>query len=451
MAQSRNSRQRGGAFRNVYYLIAGIVAFYYLRRAVQRLSYAVPTDNFEGRKPMPIPPGRQQILTVVAPIKPGQAEAATALLNEISANYANNPYIDFSKLRSIHFARWLPIYDADNGHRLVFSCTYNGKLEDMVADLAAASPGLDAIWGHCTEYTGRDTFLAFIKGSTHEIAYRFFAFPNESAQSIRDKILLRRQLEAMAADRPDLPAIQTFLESLYRTSHVTFFTAIEKIVGYVSKQIIAAARFGMNNFGDVVATFFANWGMQPYVPIPYSPVTDPETRKAQIQHIIELDRTESHFAQNQFTVMVEIRPERYFRMRFLMFLGAFITDNGYPAGSLIGVFTIHSLYWTMIDNGKRAILMTNYDGNWSSYLGDFARISTLLDSLLNNVKGYPPAGLKQVNLFNEWIRGAQLVCPLYYSAYPQETVLNIIRDREVTKLLGQEMEYNNVERLLELL
>jgi hypothetical protein len=434
-------------------LLVGVAAVgsFFINRWVRRASYAIPTKNFQPRRAMPKAPGGQKILTIVARIKFGQEKALNDLLFEINANRNNNPYIDFCKIKSIHFGRWVIIHDDENGYRLVFSCTYNGKFEDVVKEFADATPGLDAIWGKCIEYTGRDRFLEFVRGNFQPASYRFFAFPNESAQTIRDKIAIRTRFQQVAADRPDITAVKEFLDSLHRVSYVPFWTAVEKISGWLSAQALAGGRAVLNNVGDMLAGVFARWGLEPHVPTPYSPIGTPEEQKQRVQHLIDLDRNESDFAQNQFTLVAEIRPERYLRMRFLMFVGRFLTDFGYEPGSLIGVYTIHSLYWVILDGGKRAILMTNYDGNWSSYLGDFARLATLLDALFNNVKGYPPAGLHQVNLFNSWIRGAQLICPLYYSAYPNETVLNIIRDREIADTLGREMGYDVVERLLELL
>jgi hypothetical protein len=427
------------------------IGTFLLNQWVKRASYAVPTRNFQPRRPMPQPPGHQKILTLVAPVKPGEEKALNDVLFSISNNRENNPYINFSKIKSIHFARWLVIHDDLNGYRFVFSCTYNGEFEQVIKEIADATPGLDAIWGKCTEYTGRDNFLEFARGSFMPAAYRFFAFPNESPQTIRDKIAIRSRLQSIAGNYPRPEEVKNFLDSLHRVSYVPFWTAVEKITGWLTSEAVAAGRYVFNAIGDVLARFFANWGLKPHVPTPFSFIGTPEEQQKHIQHLIELDRNESPFQQNQFTLVAEIRPERYLRLRFLMLIGRLLTDYGYPPGSLIGVYTIHSLYWVILDGGQRAILCTNYDGNWSSYLGDFARLATLLDALFNNVKGYPPSGLRQVNLFNSWIRGAQLICPLYYSGYPDETVLNIIRDREIAATLGQEMGYDVVERLLELL
>jgi hypothetical protein len=427
------------------------IGSYLINQWVKRASYAVPTKNFQPRRPMPPSPGHQKILTLVATVKPGEEKTLNDVLFSISNNRENNPYINFSKIKSIHFGRWLVIYDDLNGYRFVFSCTYNGEFDDVIKEIADATPGLDAIWGKCTEYTGRDNFLEFAHGSFMPAAYRFFAFPNESPQAIRDKITIRSRLQKIAGNYPNPEDVKTFLDSLHRVSKVPFWTAVEKITGWLSAQALAGGRGVLNSVGDVMARFFANWGLKPHVATPYSLIGTPEEQKKHIQHLLELDRNETPFAQNQFTLVAEIRSERYLRLRFLMMVGGLLTDYGYPPGSLIGVFTIHSLYWVILDGGQRAILCTNYDGNWSSYLGDFARLATLLDALFNNVKGYPPSGLRQVNLFNSWIRGAQLICPLYYSAYPNETVLNIIRDREIAATLGQEMGYDSVERLLELL
>ena len=45
-----------------------------------------------------------------------------------------------------------------------------------------------------------------------------------------------------------------------------------------------------------------------------------------------------------------------------------------PPGSLIGISTIHFVKWLLIDNGRRLMMVSDYDGSWESYIDEFAEM-----------------------------------------------------------------------------
>ncbi len=40
-------------------------------------------------------------------------------------------------------------------------------------------------------------------------------------------------------------------------------------------------------------------------------------------------------------------------------------------GELSGIPSIHFAHWSMIDNGRRLLFLSNFDGSWENYLDDF--------------------------------------------------------------------------------
>ena len=112
-------------------------------------------------------------LTVLAPIKPGETDALRAVLRPIGDDIngthlpaGGRPHIAFTQSRAIHFARFAILTDPDRGPdraRLLYASVYDGSLEAHVAELAALSSDLDAIWGRVEGYTGRDGFVAFLR------------------------------------------------------------------------------------------------------------------------------------------------------------------------------------------------------------------------------------------------------------------------------------------------
>ena len=80
----------------------------------------------------------------------------------------------------------------------------------------AITSDMDAIWGRCEGYAGAGAFPTFIRAQAHEPDTFYIAFRDETADSIRDAIALRRQQQthvgAPSADPP--PAIANAMRSI---------------------------------------------------------------------------------------------------------------------------------------------------------------------------------------------------------------------------------------------
>ena len=74
-----------------------------------------------------------------------------------------------------------------------------------------------------------------------------------------------------------------------------------------------------------------------------------------------------------------------------------------PPGSLIGISTIHFVKWLVIDDGRRLMMVSDYDGSWESYIDEFAEmILSGLDAIWDTVvrlsarRRARPAGVQAV-------------------------------------------------------
>ena len=135
-------------------------------------------------------------------------------------------------------------------------------------------------------------------------------------------------------------------------------------------------------------------------------------------------------AQNQLTVVTVVRPGQADRVRAVMSA----IDSGArrlaPDGSLIGISTIHFVRWLLLDEGRRLMMVSDYDGSWEAYIDEFAEmILSGLDAIWETSLGYPPEGARDLPAFKEFLRNHQVPSEVFYSAYPEETVLNILGDR----------------------
>jgi hypothetical protein len=135
-------------------------------------------------------------------------------------------------------------------------------------------------------------------------------------------------------------------------------------------------------------------------------------------------------AQNQLTLVTVLKPEHVDRVRAVMAAIDSFSKRLSPPGTLIGISTIHFVKWLVIDNGRRLMMVSDYDGSWESYIDEFAEmILSGLDAIWDSSYGYPPDGARDLPAFKRFLRIHQVPSEVFFSAYPDETVLNIVNDR----------------------
>jgi hypothetical protein len=132
-------------------------------------------------------------------------------------------------------------------------------------------------------------------------------------------------------------------------------------------------------------------------------------------------------AQNELTLVTVVRPGAADRVRAVLTAIDSYSRRLAPPGSLIGVSTIHFVRWLLIDDARRLVLLSDYDNSWESYIDEFAElILSGLDAIWETSYGYPPDGARDVPALKRFLRAHQVRADVFYSAYPEDTVLNIV-------------------------
>jgi hypothetical protein len=135
---------------------------------------------------------------------------------------------------------------------------------------------------------------------------------------------------------------------------------------------------------------------------------------------------EDAVTQNQLTLITRVDPQRVARVRAVMSAIDSYARRLSPRGSLIGVATIHFVRWVLVDEERRLILLSDYDGSWESYIDEFAEmILSGLDAIWETSFGYPPDGARDVPALKRFLRSHQAPSEVFYSGYPKSTVLNV--------------------------
>lgn len=374
------------------------------------------------------------------------------------------PQIEFPRSRLIHFARFAILNDPDRGagrKRLLYASVYDGTLDAHLDELTSITRDMDAIWEACEGYAGVKTFASYIRAHAYEPAAYYAAFRDETAASVSEAIAQRRRREALqdsdarSSAGPTAPSLVP--DSTNATGGLAVIRrALEKVgraAPLVSDLVRALARFGFANlyFGTrrLIASLdrypifrFANWltrNRMPPLPSPYSSVPLDDT--AALALLVPGDEIpvdagevrpgfrEDAVAQNQLTVVTVVPPAALERLGAVMAAIDSYARRLAPPGSLIGISTIHFVRWLFIDQGRRLMLVSDYDGSWESYIDEFAEmIVSGLDAIWGTAVGAPPAGARDVPAFKHFLRTHQVPADVFFSAYPNETVLNIVTD-----------------------
>jgi hypothetical protein len=361
-------------------------------------------------------------LTVLITIKAGRETALKQLLLHIQSDPARNEIFQINEDMLTHCARWTVIHDADNGYRLLISTEFDGDLDSYLAELLRIAPGIDKILDNCEGYPGRNGFNDFIRRNYYETQAFYIAFRDETVCTVRDKIQVREQLENFLDSKaPWLNSLLIVLAGL----------PVARSLGKSVRQSIQWARTAFHDFWLGILLDIIKPITQLGQTKNYPRVTDPRDAQAG-RHLSRLD--------GQMITITEVKPFRYPRLRLALAANEFLGKYGYAPGQFANVGTLHSFRWIVIDNRKRIIFLSVFDGSWQNYMGDFIdKIIWALDGVYNNTKDYPPGGMTQIDAFKAWILRHQYEPQLLFKSYPEETVLNLIRDRKINQSLADQL------------
>jgi hypothetical protein len=181
----------------------------------------------------------------------------------------------------------------------------------------------------------------------------------------------------------------------------------------------------------------------------------PELRRVRDFIGLEEDRVD----QNGLTHLVPIKPGWYrtFALRTMLMLVTALAVAGSLVGRLGGIETIHFARWVVLPD-RRLLFFSNYDGSWEAYLGHFIdKASMGLTMIWCNTQWYPKTrlllfkGARDEGAFKAWTRAHQVPTQVWYSAYPQLSVADVLRNARIRELLGGTLTPTSSAELLALL
>jgi hypothetical protein len=381
---------------------------------------------------------------------------------------ASNDVIPFAHLADTHYARFLILDEATDAHgallppALVFMSDFDGSAARYLRRLVGSmGSGLDQIFSHCRNYPpfpavmpeGR---LAYLRAHRTRADAVYVNTIGRTVEQIRQEAQLRDAIESFldahangwaGRDPQDVRAeIQQFVRNeaslgwaldpprplglLHRLSAGIHLIALPLIILLLLPVLI------------VVLPVWV-------VLIRFREASDPAPRVSpEPAHVAELANAEDYTLQNQFSAVGLFKPGllRGLTARVVLLLVNYGIHHFFDRANLAGVKTIHFARWVPLNDRRRMIFASNYDGSLESYMDDFIdKLAWGLNAVFSNGIGYPKTrwllfgGAKNEQAFKDYLRVHQIRTDVWYAAYPGLTAVNIENDARIRAGLSGEM------------
>lgn len=403
-------------------------------------------------------------VTVIVPIKAGEEAHCRAVLEQI--NQVDGVRIDFARNNLTHFARYGMIADVESGRgrqRLLFSAIHDGSRDAFLRDMRDSTSDIDAIWSYCEGYPGKSGFVEFLKQNDNRTNLHLKGYRYETVGDIQKYIALREELTA----KFDVPLAQheAVLNSLphqfpliawFRKGWRLLSTLLRNLAITISliPEMIGLLRYGLLVFraGLIMLRPIALDREYSDAPLDRSGPCEQFAPGDEVAPCKEVDSLPPFRAgqtlQNQVNLITVSLPEAIQqKYAILDMLGWFIKIPFVNRNQTIP--TIHYGRWLMIDEGRRMLFMSEYDGSALAYIADFVnRLPNELDGLWGESYGWRRGATLDPEAFLDGILCHNTPSIYHYSAYPLTTVVSIGQARDLYHAYHENINAETAKRWL---
>lgn len=413
----------------------------------------------ERLHPMP-----QNDLTIRVPLVRSREGKLREHLTTVNQNPADNPLLPLSVHENLHFVRFLIMEGPDPqtyGTSLVFMANVDGPVELFLERLVTQSPeGLDTIFEACQGYPPKRkrnsaTRMAFLQRQRIPSQAYYINTIGRDAKQIRQEDELYQALQGFIDDVD--PAAFTSAQQL-REAVIEFVVTNPELAwalaaraepgpiwrAWENLRFAALAAFGV---------LIVAWGwpvlLACLVALRIRESRDPEfTHRPPLSRLNQLRASEDVSAHNPFAAVGYVKPGKLRLLTAKALLASaqvalrHVFNRGDLAGvpllGLDGVDTIHFARWTLLDDDRRLLFTSNYDGSLESYMVDFIdKVAWGLNLIFSNGVGYPRTrwlvfgGARKEQRFKDYLGLHQLENAAWYTPYPHLTAVNMANNAAV--------------------
>jgi hypothetical protein len=399
----------------------------------------------------------QVALTLAAHVRAGESDALGRLLETMGDGVANGSVVDFAALDGVHFARFVLLQETNDlrGEPLPATLLYMADLdvprERHLGELVdAAGDGIDRLFGHCEGYPAspaREQRLDYLR--RHRIKEQAFYVNTigRTAGQIRLEAKLRDRIEDFVdateglrerdpaevrrAVREHVEGDPSLKRALRPPAGLDLGFRLRELAHLIGMPLLLLLLLPLLllalPFYAVLLRIHERRDAAPHV-------------KAPPELVQELAALEDHLVLNPFSAIGFVKPGWFRRLTLTGVLVAidYVTRHVFNHENLAGVKTIHFARWVALDDWRRVIFASNYDGSLESYMDDFIdKIWWGLNIVFSNGWGYPRAswllfdGAKDELAFKDYIRLHQAPTRVWYAPYGRLTNENIANNARI--------------------
>ena len=402
----------------------------------------------------------QSNFMVAAPVAPGREDALRALLATMNLAPGvvdpDNALVPFARFDRLHVARFVILHDETLGDLTQYGVTFpdapvwlvflgdcDGTTDAMLAELVArAGAGLTQIFAHCDGFDAGD-LLAWMRAHSATPAAQYINWVGRTVQQIREEAALHTALsEQCARDAA------TFAGKSPEDIRQMLAASVRQNGPPLTPPAATPAAWLAGHIGNLIGVPLALL-LAGSVPVALRAVLSVDScasakppmrssRHARRRRMCrELSVLEDHDVTNQFTAFGSVKPGcfRLSTLVFVFWVLNFSTRQIYTRGRLARVGTIHFARWVFMDNHRRLLFCSNYDGSLDSYMDDFInKVAYGLNLVFSNGIGYPRTnfllcgGANDEQTFKYYLRRHQVPTQVWYKAYPGLTAADLARN-----------------------
>jgi hypothetical protein len=387
----------------------------------------------------------------------------------------DNGLIPFGQLEDLHFARIVVLDDqtlddittayglARESYPLylAFLADFDGEVDPFRKKLIAlAGKGLEEIFSFCTDFKPGTDIDEWMKAHEHRPSTMYNNWIGRTMQQIREEDVLRQAVQA-----------RVFASSSeFQKSSPEEIRRVAK--DFITKEV-NSQRLTLTPLGKAPLTWrIKNLLHLIFVPVllliltplflVYLPLFAIQLRRREkrdmelaprprVEWVDRLASLEDHDVTNQFTAMGSLKPGLFRRwtLVILLWLIEYTTRHVYTRGHLARVPSIHFARWVFIDEKKRLVFCSNYDGSLESYMDDFInKVAFGLNVVFSNGIGYPKTnwlffqGAKDEQKFKYFIRRHELPTEVWYNGHSGLTNFDLLRNARIRSGLEQQSMTN---------
>ena len=149
---------------------------------------------------------------------------------------------------------------------------------------------------------------------------------------------------------------------------------------------------------------------------------------------------------SEFTVIVDVIPGHEEAIRVA---ASDTPEKEVPRDAAIAnIGTIHDARFVLLDNDTRIQFASNFDGEWDTYIDDFAttHIKYMFNEVFQHTVGYP--GVGDVEVLKDWFMEHTEEAASYMRAYPRETVKDVLKALAVRDAYEEVLDAPGAEEAL---